>query len=278
MELPATVATFRGLLVRAGRQPALVPVAAVERVVRVAPSEVEPAGGGAAIHFQGQAVPAMALADVLEWPADVEPEGRRRPCLILHAAGAKAALFVEEVLGEREVLVKELAPPLVRVRYAASGAVLGNGELALILRPQDLVRAAQERPAARREAAPAPRGTASILVVDDSITTRTMERNLLEAAGYEVEVAADGLEAWTALRTRRFDLVLSDVDMPRLDGFELTSRIRGDARLADVPVVLVTALESREDRERGMEVGANAYVIKSGFDQTKLLEMIQRLV
>ena len=118
----------------------------------------------------------------------------------------------------------------------------------------------------------------AILVVDDSITTRTMEKNLLEAAGYRVRVAADGLEGWTALKEEDFDLVVSDVDMPRMDGFELTARIRADRKLADLPVVLVTALESREDKERGIEVGANAYVIKSSFDQSNLLEIIRRLI
>jgi two-component system chemotaxis sensor kinase CheA len=117
-----------------------------------------------------------------------------------------------------------------------------------------------------------------VLVVDDSITTRTMEKNLLESAGYRVRVAVDGLEAMTLLKTEPVDLVLSDIDMPRMDGFELTARIRTDRQLADLPVVLVTALESREDKERGIEVGANAYVVKSSFDQSNLLGILQRLV
>jgi two-component system chemotaxis sensor kinase CheA len=118
----------------------------------------------------------------------------------------------------------------------------------------------------------------AVLVVDDSITTRTMEKTLLETAGYQVRVAVDGIEAWTLLQSEAFDLVVSDVDMPRMDGFELTTRIRADRTLADLPVVLVTALESREDKERGVEVGANAYLIKSSFDQSNLLEIIRRLV
>ncbi len=104
-----------------------------------------------------------------------------------------------------------------------------------------------------------------------------MEKNLLEAAGYEVSVAVDGAEAWTQLKTEPVDLVVSDLDMPRMDGFELTLRIRADQALSDLPVVLVTALESREDKERGVEVGANAYVVKSSFDQSSLLEIIRRL-
>ena len=116
-----------------------------------------------------------------------------------------------------------------------------------------------------------------VLVVDDAVTTRAMERGLLELAGYEVAVAVDGVDAWTALKSEPFDLVVSDVDMPRMNGFELTARIRADAALAELPVVLVSALEAREDKERGIEVGANAYVVKSSFEQSNLLEIIHRL-
>ncbi len=191
----------------------------------------------------------------------------------------RLALGVDEVLGDREVLVKELRPPLIRVRNVAGAGLLGTGEVALILRPADLLRSAREAsrrpaPAAGSEERARP-GT--VLVVDDSITTRTMEKNLLEAAGYEVRLAVDGLDAWTALKTEKVDLVVSDVDMPRMDGFELTRRIREDRELKDLPVVLVTALESREDKERGVDVGANAYVVKSSFDQSNLLEIIRRL-
>jgi two-component system chemotaxis sensor kinase CheA len=282
MTLPATVATFLGVLVRAGGRPVLLPIGCVERVLRLEPSQVESVAGRLAVSHQGHSLPVAELAAVLGWPSSAgsgPQHDRKRPCIVVQAAGRTVGFLVEEVLGEREVLVKELAPPLLRVRYVASAGLLGKGELALILRPEDLARGAEERRAgaAKASAATATR-PAAILVVDDSITTRTMERNLLESAGYRVEVAADGLEAWTALKSRAFDLVVSDVDMPRLNGFDLTARIRSDPRLADLPVVLVTALESRDDRERGIEVGANAYVIKSGFDQSKLLEIIQRLV
>jgi two-component system, chemotaxis family, sensor kinase CheA len=278
MTVPATVATFRGLLVRAGPQPVLLPLSSVERVLSVPPADVQAAVGGTAIRHEGGALRVADLSSVLGWPAPPPPPGKR-PCVVVQAGGDRAGFFVEEVLGEREVLVKEMAPPLLRVRHVAAGGLIGTGELALILRPEDLVPGIRELSAsASRTASVESTQPAAILVVDDSITTRTMERNLLEAAGYHVEVAADGIEAWAALKTRPFDLVVSDVDMPRMDGFGLTARIRSEERLSDLPVVLVTALESREDRERGVEVGANAYVIKSGFDQSKLLEIIQRLV
>jgi two-component system, chemotaxis family, sensor kinase CheA len=115
-------------------------------------------------------------------------------------------------------------------------------------------------------------------VVEDSITARTLLRNILEAAGYEVATAVDGVDGFTRLRSGAFELVVSDVDMPRMTGFDLTAKIRSDPKLAEVPVVLVTALESREDRERGIEVGANAYIVKQSFDQSNLLEVIRQLI
>jgi two-component system chemotaxis sensor kinase CheA len=118
----------------------------------------------------------------------------------------------------------------------------------------------------------------SILVAEDSITARTLLKSILESAGYTVKTAVDGQDAFTTLRTEEFDLVVSDVDMPRMSGFDLTAKIRSDRKLSELPVVLVTALESRSDRERGIDVGANAYIVKSSFDQSNLLEVIRRLI
>jgi two-component system, chemotaxis family, sensor kinase CheA len=118
----------------------------------------------------------------------------------------------------------------------------------------------------------------SILVAEDSITSRTLLKNILELAGYKVKTAIDGAEAFAVLATDAFDLVVSDVEMPRMSGFDLTAKIRAGNRLAHLPVVLVTGLDSREDRERGVEVGANAYIVKSSFDQGNLLEVVRRLI
>jgi two-component system, chemotaxis family, sensor kinase CheA len=119
---------------------------------------------------------------------------------------------------------------------------------------------------------------ASILVAEDSITSRMLVKGILESAGYAVKTAVDGAEAFALLRTEHFDLVVSDVEMPRLNGFDLTAKIRADKELADLPVVLVTALETREDRERGVDVGANAYLVKSNFNQSDLIEAVRRLI
>jgi two-component system chemotaxis sensor kinase CheA len=282
MVLPATIATFRGLLVRVGEQPFLLPIDAVERVVRIAPDDIEGVEGREAIRWSGRPLPISELTRLLGFPepaSQAEP-ARKRPCVVVSAGAERAGLLVEEIVGDREVLVKELRPPLVRVRNVAGAGLLGTGQMVLILRPADLLQSvkASSRPSRPTVEPEKPRRATTVLVVDDSITTRTMEKNLLEAVGYQVRVAVDGIEAWTLLKSEEFDLVVSDVDMPRMDGFELTSRIRADRKLTELPVVLVTALESREDKERGIEVGANAYVIKSSFDQSNLLEIIRRLV
>jgi two-component system, chemotaxis family, sensor kinase CheA len=134
------------------------------------------------------------------------------------------------------------------------------------------------RAASGGTAAPAESQVLSILVAEDSITSRMLLKGILESAGYNVRIAVDGMEAFTLLRAGGFDLLVSDVEMPRLNGFDLTARIRADKKLAELPVVLVTALETREDRERGIDAGASAYLVKSSFDQSNLLEAVRRLV
>jgi two-component system chemotaxis sensor kinase CheA len=282
MVLPATIATFRALMVRAGGQRFLLPLDAVEQAVRIAPDNVEGVEGRQAIRWNGHPLPVSELARLLGLPEPESPAepASKRPCVVVSAGEERAGLLVEEIVGDREVLVKEFRPPLLRVRNVAGAGLLGTGQMVLILRTADLLRSvkAGSRPPRPTGEPEKPRRATTVLVVDDSITTRTMEKNLLEAVGYQVKVAVDGIEAWTLLKSEQFDLVVSDVDMPRMDGFALTSRIRTDRSLTELPVVLVTALESREDKERGIEVGANAYVVKSSFDQSNLLEIIRRLV
>ena len=282
MILPATITTFRGLLVRAAGQPFLLPIEAVERAIRITPEQIERVEGREAVRWNGRALAVVQLGTLLGLAErEGQPEsGSKQPCVVVRAGEERVGLLIDEVLGDREVLVKELRPPPLRVRNVAGAGLLGTGQVVLILRPTDLLGSIREvsRPRVPPAAPEEERHPLAILVVDDSITTRQMEKNLLEAAGYQVRVAVDGIDAWTILKSEEVDFVVSDVDMPRMDGFELTARIRADRKLADLPIVLVTALESREDRERGIEVGANAYIVKSSFDQSNLLEIIRRLV
>ena len=275
--LPTALANFRGLLVAVGEDQFVLPARNVERVARIAPAAIGTVENREAIELDGAALALARLADVLGLPPRAAA-AERLPIVVVASGGKRIAFAVDAVLGDQEVLVKGLGPQLRRVRNIAGATLLGAGRLVPILSVPDLMKSALDVGQRAPPTAPAPAATRrSLLVVEDSITSRSLLKNILESAGYDVATAVDGIDGLTALRTARFDLVVSDVEMPRMDGFDLTARIRQDPKLADLPVVLVTALGTREHRERGVEAGANAYIVKSGFDQSNLLEVIGRL-
>jgi two-component system chemotaxis sensor kinase CheA len=282
--VPATRATFRGILCEAAGQVVLLPVTRVERVARVAPGAITTVEGRAMARLADRTVPLVRLADVLELAAPPSEDAPRDLQVVLAGAGEQLVAFaVDAVLEEQEVLVRPLRKPLVRVRNVAGAAVLGSGQVVPVLNVSDLLLSARRTPATGVAPAFAPvaadtRARHTVLVVEDSITSRMLLKSILEGAGYAVKTAADGLEAFALLRSEPFDLVVSDVEMPRLGGFDLTARVRADKKLSALPVVLVTALATREDRERGIDVGANAYIVKGSFDQDDLLETVRRLL
>lgn len=277
--LPLTLATLRGLLVCSEGHTLVLPIIHVERVARVSRSEIQTVQNRETIQLAGQTYSLVRLGQVLELPLK-NPEPPDRIFVVIVSAGDRQiACWVDEIIAEQEVLVKPLGPQLARVRNIAGATVLGNGQVIPILNVADLVKSAIRA----IDTAPAvvealPNQHKNILIVEDSITARMQLKNILELNGYAVTSAVDGLDALMMLRSQDFDLVVSDVDMPRLNGFDLTNRIRTDKQLADLPVILVTTLASREDQERGIEVGANAYITKSNFDQNTLLEAIRRLI
>jgi two-component system chemotaxis sensor kinase CheA len=283
--LPVTLATFKGILVQAGGQTFVIPISSVERITRVKREEIKTVENREAISYKGKPLSLAWLADVLELSAR---EPKETPSfvevLVLSVAEQRVAFAVEAVLNEQEVLVKRLNKPLVRVRNISAATVLASGTPALILNTADLlqsaIRLATSGPSRKGASAvvPLPTRARRVLVADDSVTSRMLLKNILESAGYQVTTAVDGVEAFTAMRGGEFDVIVSDVEMPRMDGFELTMKIRADKEYAELPVVLVTALGSREHHERGIDVGANAYIVKSSFDQSNLLEVIRRLV
>ncbi len=294
--LPLTMATFRGLLVRIDDHRFVLPTTHVERVARVSREDIQTVENRETIRLDGQAISLVRLGEALELPVRSRPSAateaqpatntrvastNKVSVVVLGSAEKRIAFRVDEILGEQEVLVKRLGPQLARVRNIAGATVLGTGQVVPILNVPDLMKSAVKAAAAPARAPAAGRTPAkqkSILIVEDSITARSLLKNILEAAGYHVKTAVDGVDAFTTLRTEVFDLVVSDVDMPRMNGLDLTAKIRGDKKLAELPVVLVTALESREDRERGIDVGANAYLVKRSFDQSNLLEVVRRLI
>ncbi len=278
--LPVTLATFQGVLVSAGGQTFVIPTASIEFIRRVQRDEIRTVENRETIVHDGQAVALARLDEVLGLPpraaADTPVE-----VLVLGSAARRIGFAVDSVLSEQEVLVKIIGKPLLRVRNIAGATILGSGTPVLILNTAELLQSAIRLAAAPHRAQPRQATAArvrSILVADDSITSRMLLKNILESAGYRVTTAIDGMDALTALKTRDFDLLVSDVEMPRMDGFDLTAKVRADRKFANLPVVLVTALGSREHQERGAEVGANAYIVKGSFDQSNLLEVLRKLV
>jgi two-component system, chemotaxis family, sensor kinase CheA len=294
MTLPVTLATFRGILTQCAQRRFILPSAQVERVTRFKPQDVQTVEGRCTLALNGRAVALVDLAEALQLPpapatrgTGKEPaNGTGTPAVVVGKGAERVAFAVDQVLDEREVLVKQFRKPLSRVRNISGATVLGSGEVVPIVNTWDLLKTARHATGRRSEAAASLRPETStssapakrILVVEDSITSRMLLKGILETAGYEVKTAVDGIEALTALRTEAFDLLVSDVEMPRMNGFDLTARLRADKALGELPVVLVTALESREDRERGVEVGANAYLVKRSLEQGNLLEALRRLL
>jgi two-component system chemotaxis sensor kinase CheA len=279
--LPVTLATFKGILVNSGGQTFVIPTSRIERIKRVPREGILTVENRETISFEGQTVALVRLDEVLGLPPRPEP-GAFFEVVVLGSGDQRIGFAADSVLSEQEVLVKVIGHPLLRVRNVAGATILGSGTPAIILNTADLLKSAIRLAAGPRLTRTATAATTTrareILVADDSVTSRMLLKNILESAGYRVTTAIDGVDALTTLKSQDFDLLVSDVEMPRMDGFELTEKVRADQKLAELPVVLVTALGSREHQERGIDVGANAYIVKSSFDQSNLLGILAKLV
>lgn len=291
IHLPMTMAAFRGILVRLDEYQFFLPAMNVERVMRVKPEEIMTVENHETIRFGDDILSVVSLAEVLGLPERQTGTSGLHPIdsqitdhirmLVLISGEIRMAFKVDEILDEHRVLVKGLGKLLKRVRNISGATILGNGKVVPVLHVPDLMKSALRNSGKKKgtsDEVKTMEKTLKILVAEDSITSRTLLKNILETAGYQVVVAVDGIDAFTRAKSEEFDLIVSDVDMPRMNGFELTVKIKSDKKLSEIPVVLVTSLDSREDKERGIEVGADAYIIKSRFDQGNLLEVIKKLI
>ena len=289
--LPVSLTTFRSLMIRSRNSSFMIPSANVERIIRVDTKDIKSAENRETIRIEGKIVRVTDLGEVLGLTDQKYAErrgGRGTPLkpgkvyLVLLKSGDNSIAFkVDEIMDERQILVKSLGKILKRVLNISGATVLGTGKIAPVLNVSDLMKSVMSSGGMVKSAGPdkhAPGKSRKVLVAEDSITARALFKNILENAGYLVTTATDGVDAFTRLRSGAFDLVVSDVDMPRMNGFELTSMIRKDKGITDTPVVLVTALESSEDKERGIEAGADAYIVKSSFDQDNLLDTIKKIL
>ncbi|MFA6505125.1 MAG: response regulator [Treponemataceae bacterium] len=283
IRIPLSLATFRGVLVKSRDHLFVIPTVNIDQVLNVEESSVVFIETRESIPLSGRAVSLVNLGDVLGLKA-VPREKRdteRFLAIVLFVSGTRIAYRIDAVLGEQEVLAKKLGGQLIRVRNLIGATVLVTGEVVPILNPYDLSKSVPLTPG------PAPvtdinvtseETNRKILVADDSATSRMLLKSLLESAGYQVQTAVDGAEAYASLRVEKFDLLVSDIEMPRMNGFVLCEKVRGLTKTADLPIVLVSSLGSQEDREKGIEAGANAYIAKSRFDQSNLLDAVKRLL
>ena len=282
IEMPITFANIRAVLVSVTGQTFAIASGSVDRIQRVAPEAVLEAGGRQMIRH-GQALVALAsMAQVLGPPLVERKADGPVPVIVLSSGRRRVAIVVDEVIDESELVVRALehAGRSARDRFAG-GTLLPDGRVALVLNVAWLVPAALSRHGRPGPANVGPGGPVRrnrVLVVDDSITTRTLEESVLSAAGLDVVTAVDGADGWRIVQEGNIDLVISDVEMPRMDGLELCETIRASERFRSLPVVLVTSLDRPEHRERGLQAGADAYITKGTFDQDVLLATARRLL
>lgn len=285
LQLPITLSVIRSLQVEIAGEAYAFALARIDRALKLEPDKIRDSGGRQYITLDGRNIGLVSARHFLgiHSPAEVAHEGVN--VVVLGNAEASYGFIVDRFLGECDLVEKVLDPRLARVRDISAASIMDDGTPLLIFDVCDLLhsiekfindgrltRSEKTRTQASKNAAK------KILVVDDSITVREVVRKLLTANGYEVEVAVDGVDGWNTVRDGQFDLVISDVDMPRMDGIELVRNIKMDPGLNDIPIVIVSYKESDEDRMRGLEAGADFYMTKSSFHDEGLLEVVTDLI
>ena len=308
LQVSTSLATANVLIVAVEGIAYALPIEFIETAKLVAYDDIFAIEGKSTIVSDGQPLSVAYLVDLLElknrgwlpnnreWRQESWREVNRQiqgefltsnsakmSCIILKVGEERLGLFIDALIDEQDVVIKPQSKLLKRVRNVSGATILGTGEVCMVLNPHDLIKSVRKQVSSRGvSGARSPIETVSrkqvILLAEDSIATRTQEKRILEGAGYEVVTAVDGLDALNKLKTRYFDALISDVQMPNLDGLGLTIKIRQQREYSELPIILVTSLASDEDRKRGADAGANAYIPKGTFNQDVLIETLKRLV
>jgi len=284
LQLPLTLSVIRTLLVEISGEPYAFPLTRIDRILMVDTAEIAIAENRQYFTLDNQNIGLVTAYQVLQLPAPSEKLDLL-PVIIVSDRSSSYGLAVDKFLGERDLVVRPLDPRLGKVADISAAAFMEDGAPVLIIDVEDLVRSTDKLLTESRlqkvsQTAQTAESTTRkrVLVVDDSITVREVERKLLENQGYEVEIAVNGMDGWNALRTGNFDLVISDVDMPRMTGIELVSQIKNHSGLKSIPVIIVSYKDREEDRIRGLEVGADYYLTKSSFHDDTLLNAVVDLI
>ncbi|SDG30172.1 two-component system, chemotaxis family, sensor histidine kinase and response regulator WspE [Pseudomonas benzenivorans] len=283
LEVPLTLSVVRSLVVEIGGEAYAFPLAHIERMCELEPAAIEQLEGRQHFTHDGRPVGLVAASQLLQRPSGRAPEAAI-PVVLLGAREALYGIAVERFIGERTLVVLPLDPRLGKLQSVAAGAVLDDGSPVLILDVEDLQRALEKLLSSGRleridRGGQVPGAARKrVLVVDDSLTVRELQRKLLLNRGYQVAVAVDGMDGWNALRAEHFDLLITDIDMPRMDGIELVTLLRRDHRLQSLPVMVVSYKDREEDRRRGLEAGADYYLAKASFHDEALLDAVAMLI
>jgi two-component system sensor histidine kinase and response regulator WspE len=284
LELPLTLSILRALLVEVAGEPYAIPLASMVRAVKLAPGSIATLEGRPHFEFRGERVSLVSARQMLGVDSP-RPASGDLPVVIIGDGGHCMGIAVDRLMGERELVVQPLDGRVGKVKDIAAAALMEDGAPVLIFDPEDALRSAEQLVRSGSSAhltRMAPGGPAArrkrVLIVDDSLTVRELERKLLEGRGYAIEVAVDGMDGWNAARARPFDLVVTDVDMPRLDGIELVTLIRRDPKLKSLPVMIVSYKDREADRQRGLDAGADYYLTKGSFHDETLLNAVVDLI
>ncbi len=282
MKLPLTLAITESLLAVAGSDVFAIPVDSVIETIRVSLGDIKTVETKDVITVRGHILPVVKLHDIFGLPAKGIVEKKFFPIVIVQSVEKRIGILVDQLLGRQDIIGKSLGDPLQRVKNIAGATILGNGKVVLILDVPSIIQAAEggvvRKVVSKTKAAAPGKKKKTILLAEDVLSTAMLEKNILESVGYSVVIARDGKEALEKSAQESFDLVISDVLMPRMDGFELVTRLRREKLYKEVPIIIVTTRESDEDKRKGMEAGANAYLLKSDFTSEGLLETIERLL
>ncbi|MDD1730212.1 MAG: response regulator [Methanospirillum sp.] len=278
--LPVRLATFRGVVVRSGGQTYVLPLQQVKQVIRAVSNSFLYQGSRLVARIDGETVRVVMLTHALgmQGPGPIISGPDPVPIVTLEYGGRQIACVVDEVIRVQEIVVRPLGSLLKRVKRITGAVILGDGRVAMVLDPLELIQEAFTTGRPSQQITENFHDEKRILVVEDSVTSRALLKRTLEMEGYLVQTATDGMDAFAKLKDYEFDMVVSDVDMPRMSGFTLTEKIRADDNYTDLAVVLVTSLDSQEDQEHGKAVGADAYVVKSSFEKCSFLKTIRDLL
>ena len=281
IRLPLTLAITESLLAMAGSDIYAIPVDSVIETVRISLDDLKTVETRDVITVRGHILPVVKLHDIFGLPAKGILEKKFFPVLVVQSVEKRIGILVDELLGRQEIISKNMGDPLKRVKHISGATILGSGRVVMILDVPSIIHSAEG--GVVRQSAPKPKAAPgkkkkTILLAEDTLTTAMLEKNILESVGYAVVIARDGMEALEKASQEKFDLVITDVLMPRIDGFELVARLRKEKNYKEVPIIIVTTRESDEDKRKGMESGANAYLLKSDFTSEGLLETMERLL